>query len=639
MAKSIRFATTVSTRNLIHSNGFDGFYLDGRISGPRDSRMGETTLDREDRGFFYAIYTNSGSDIKHAAFKNKRSLDKIFEDLKLDNKYNIDYEINELADCAVNIAGRPNLTNEINPYFAGVIVKDGELAAITSGRACAYLYRDDKLYPLTQDEFPISDIDLKGNKVPQIDLYCAGQAGTIRYSNIAQLQADDCFILTNRDVMETMGSMGLLKLLDEAYDQQDAACKVYDIMAEQNPDATVQFMIGFVENINTLDKAAIKSLTGRINWTQKTLNGIGGLSALSQVDNPQFNQLVNPQASSMNGYKAMNVDNNQQTFNQVTRQNAYTSEPLSQNRSAVDEGLSQTKVFSNAQTQKLNEAYSEKAIIDNVRQNTQIYGQVDNNPAYNQARVSENLYTGGSSQAPIIGSPSANKFKNIDKDINEFNNENYLSTGKKAILAFLVAVVCVLLVAVLYFAYTIFFNTGKVADKAKTNIVTDSDKNFKKPDLVLPSDKKEETNTSITDKDTSKDKDNGDISEATQKAPSIDKNQNKDKDSGNTGDSNAVAGNTDKDNSSANSNNAVSNTDSSSANGNSSANTSGNTNSNKPKIYVVKANDTLWGIAMANGAGYDINYYLDLLVKANPESLPNGLNSYIEEGMELVLPQ
>lgn len=287
MAKSTRFATTVTTRNLVTPQGFDGFYLDGRISGPRDSRGGDSTLDREDRGFFYALYSNNGADLKQTALRNKKHLDKIFEDVKIENRYNIDYEINELADCAVNIAGRTTLGDQqLPPYFTGIVVKDGEMAAITSGRGCAYLYRNDILYPLTKDEFPLSETDRQGNPIPNLDLYCAGLAGTIRYSNIAQLQPDDCFILTNKEVMETIGHHNMLRILEECYDQQDVACRVSDEMARQNPGATMQFMIGFVENITTLDKAGLKSLTGRMGWTQKTLGNMGGLAALNQEASP-----------------------------------------------------------------------------------------------------------------------------------------------------------------------------------------------------------------------------------------------------------------------------------------------------------------------------------------------------------------
>lgn len=321
MAKSTRFVTTVSARNLLHSNGFEGYYLDGRISGPRDSRMGETTLDREERGFFYAIYTNFGSDIKETAFNNKKYLDKIFEDIKSDNRYNIDNEINELADCAVKIGGRPVLDVQVKPYFAGLIVKDGEMAAITSGKGLAYLYRNDILYPLTDDEFPIAEHDLNGNKVPNIDLYCAGVAGTIRYSNIAQLQPDDCFILTNLEVMETIGHMEMLRILEESYDQQDAAGRVFDIMAERNPEASMQFMIGLVDSLTTLDKAALRSMTSRMGWTQKTLNNMGGLSTLAEMEtaptvhNTYGAPAAEPMAASeVSTYETLNKPNYASTY-------------------------------------------------------------------------------------------------------------------------------------------------------------------------------------------------------------------------------------------------------------------------------------------------------------------------------------
>lgn len=329
MAKSTRFVTTISVRNLLHNGGFDGYYLDGRISGPRDTRMGETTLDREERGFFYAIYTNLGSDIKEVAFKNKKHLDRIFEDMKTDNKYNIDYEINELADCAVNVAGRPVLGSETSPYFSGLIVKDGEMAAITSGRGCAYLYRNDILYPLTNDEFPIADIDLNGNKVPNIDLYCAGVAGTIRYSNIAQLQPDDCFILTNIEVMETIGHVGLLRILDEAYDQQDVAAKVFDLMAERNPDAPAQFMIGLVDDLNTLDKAALRSMTSRMGWTQKTLNSVGGLSTLAEAHHSASAQAQTkaPAPSHVSTYESLQKEQAEDVPVAPSSVNAVSSKP------------------------------------------------------------------------------------------------------------------------------------------------------------------------------------------------------------------------------------------------------------------------------------------------------------------------
>lgn len=362
MAKSTRFTTTVTTRNLVTPQGFDGFYLDGRVSGPRDARGGDSTLDREDRGFFYALFTNSGADVNQTAIRNKKYLDKIFEDMKLANRFNIDYEINELADCAVNISGRLTLSDsqQLPPYFAGIVVKDGEMAAITSGRGCAYLYRNDLLYPLTKDEFPLSDVDLHGNKIPNLELYCAGLAGTIRYSNIAQLQPDDCFVLCNKEVMETIGHHGMLKILEDAYDQQDAAARVNEEMMRRNPGVTAQFMIGFVENITTLDKAGLKSLTGRLGWTQKTLGNPGGLNALEQGTSSGDSAALAGAAvsgaaaagvaasASEAGYTALssestNADANLYAQQQVADYNDFAPRSNDRILQGVDEGLSTGK--------------------------------------------------------------------------------------------------------------------------------------------------------------------------------------------------------------------------------------------------------------------------------------------------------
>ena len=61
MAKSnkaaiTRIATTVTARFYPTTGATDGFYLDGRLSGRREHRAADVTLDREERGFFYAVF-------------------------------------------------------------------------------------------------------------------------------------------------------------------------------------------------------------------------------------------------------------------------------------------------------------------------------------------------------------------------------------------------------------------------------------------------------------------------------------------------------------------------------------------------------------------------------------------------------
>jgi LysM repeat protein len=136
------------------------------------------------------------------------------------------------------------------------------MAAVTMGSGCAYLYRGDVLYPLTTDDYPLEAIDFAGKPVTGLDVYCAGVAGTVRYSNIAQLQLDDCLIVCNREVMEALGQREVLRMLYEAEDQADAAGMVMTSAAAKLPGTPMQFMIGFIENITSADR------TGRIGMTR-----------------------------------------------------------------------------------------------------------------------------------------------------------------------------------------------------------------------------------------------------------------------------------------------------------------------------------------------------------------------------------
>lgn len=254
-----RLATTINARYFVSSGASDTFYLDGRLSGKRERRAADITLDREERGFFLSVFAHTGSqpadEVQTARLR--KSLDKILHDVKTHGR-NIDAEINELAECAVDISGRMTLQNNgvRQPYFAGIIVKDAEIAAITMGGGCAWLYRGDVLYPLTSDDCQLDAIDLNGKDVPGHDVYCAGVAGTVRYSNIAQLQEDDCVITCNKEVFEALGQREILRLLYEAEDQADAAGLIITAASAKMPGVPLQFMIGFVEAINAIDKPA-----------------------------------------------------------------------------------------------------------------------------------------------------------------------------------------------------------------------------------------------------------------------------------------------------------------------------------------------------------------------------------------------
>lgn len=275
MAKSpraaiTRIATTVTARYHPTSGAADGFYLDGRISGRREHRAADITLDREDRGFFYSVYAAVGGQGDDAASgRLRKALDRIMTGIKQPGR-NIDSEINELAECAVNVAGRISLQHEgvHQPYFAGIVVRDSELAAVTMGNGCAYLYRNEILYPLTTDDYPLEAIDYNGKAVSGLDVYCAGVAGTVRYSNIAQLQLDDCIIVCNREIMESLGQREILRLLHEAEDQADAAGMITTAAAAKVPGISLQFMIGFIENITTAER------TGRFAFSRTSFDTI-----------------------------------------------------------------------------------------------------------------------------------------------------------------------------------------------------------------------------------------------------------------------------------------------------------------------------------------------------------------------------
>lgn len=258
-AATTRIASTVTARYSPVSGATDAFYLDGRISGRREQRAADITLDREDRGFFYAVFahTTSASADEPSSGRPKRALDRMHQNIKQTGR-NIDSEINELADTAVEVAGRITLQHDSvrQPYFAGAVIRDSELAAITMGGGCAYLYRNDVLYPLTTDDYPLEPIDMDGNPVERLNIYCAGVAGTVRYSNIAQLQVDDCVILCNRELMEAVGQREMLRLLNDAEDQCDAAGLVMTAASAKAPGTSHQFLIGFVEAITPSERPA-----------------------------------------------------------------------------------------------------------------------------------------------------------------------------------------------------------------------------------------------------------------------------------------------------------------------------------------------------------------------------------------------
>ncbi len=268
MPKVTRISTTVTARYSPANGAVDSFWLDNRMPGRRESRAADITLDREDRGFFFSVFATQS--LSKDSFRDveavKHALEKTHMEIKHSSK-SIDNQIPDLAECSVGVAGRVSVQHEgvRQPFFAGIIVKDSEIAAVTTGRGCAYLYRDQTLFPLTKDDLGFDSVDANGNRVPNLQIYCAGVAGTVRYSHIAQLQVDDCVILCNREVIDAIGQKELLQILDEAYDQSDAAGMVITEAAAKLPGTPLQFMIGFVEGISEGDRSVRNLLVPKIS--------------------------------------------------------------------------------------------------------------------------------------------------------------------------------------------------------------------------------------------------------------------------------------------------------------------------------------------------------------------------------------
>ena len=151
MAKISRFATTRIAASLNadlrpDENVKDSFYLDGRIARKREKLGADITSSGEDRGFFYAIFATHDLNIDTPDSDTISTLHNLTETIKTSND-KIDNEINDLADCAVEVGGRATIAREgvRQSYFAGIIVKEAEIAAVTTCGAFTFLYRNNAL--------------------------------------------------------------------------------------------------------------------------------------------------------------------------------------------------------------------------------------------------------------------------------------------------------------------------------------------------------------------------------------------------------------------------------------------------------------------------------------------------------------
>ena len=57
MAKQTRLATTLTARYFPTSELTDAFYMDGRVTSKTTARSADLTNDKEDRGFFFSVFS------------------------------------------------------------------------------------------------------------------------------------------------------------------------------------------------------------------------------------------------------------------------------------------------------------------------------------------------------------------------------------------------------------------------------------------------------------------------------------------------------------------------------------------------------------------------------------------------------
>lgn len=261
MAKNSRYvgsrlATTVNARYYPDETVIDAYYLDGRFTTKQEARASDFSYDREDRGFLFSLFaypSEEGQDVDHTSFAGLvRNLNQAVKE----GNESIDTQINDLADLAVSVGGKATLPEDgvRQSYFAGLIVKEGELAAVTTMAGCAFLFRDNVLYPLTAGDYTLDPVDLNGNPVQHLNDYAAGVAGTIRYSNLAQIKADDFLILCNKELLDILGQREVLRILSEGADSKETAATLITSAAAKQAGVSLQVMVIAVDYVESMEK-------------------------------------------------------------------------------------------------------------------------------------------------------------------------------------------------------------------------------------------------------------------------------------------------------------------------------------------------------------------------------------------------
>ncbi len=260
---SARLVATINARYYPVEGIADAYCLDGKFPSKRELRSVNTTLDRDSKGSFFALFGYS-SDGRSQAAAWQEPLKRLAEQVNSDSG-DIDNDINDLAETAMDVTGRIRLPDDASrePYFSGVIIRDGEMAAVTVGDSLAFVYRHEALYPLTSSLIQLESTDLYGDRVEGFEDFIAGEAGTIRYSNIAQIEQGDRLILCNSEVFNTVGQAQMMRNLEEAEDSLDAAGLLLTAAASQMPGTPMQVAVADVVSVREDEAPASRFSLGR----------------------------------------------------------------------------------------------------------------------------------------------------------------------------------------------------------------------------------------------------------------------------------------------------------------------------------------------------------------------------------------
>ncbi|MCR5200090.1 MAG: hypothetical protein K6C38_03115 [Saccharofermentans sp.] len=260
MAVLTNLASTLTARYFPSKTLTDAFYLDGRLFGKREARQADITIEKNERGYFLSVFAHP----KLANYEPgmmppyEPELRGTCNEVKFGHK-EIDEMIEGFLTTAVDVTGKSRIAeaDDRTPYFSGIIIRDSEAFAVTIGTGLAFLYRDDTLYPLTDAGIPMEPIDAKGNRVADFLYYCSSKTANALWSNFFTLAQDDCIILCNKEVYDALGQREILRILDEADDQCDAAGVIITQASARMPDVPMQFAISFVEDVVSDEKKGL----------------------------------------------------------------------------------------------------------------------------------------------------------------------------------------------------------------------------------------------------------------------------------------------------------------------------------------------------------------------------------------------